>query len=161
MLSFAIVWGVLVAVLVVWLGFTMRDNDKAIEGAESEMTSEAPVIFTPELLGTVTSDISYCSIEGADLLMDVHWPTEGDGPFPVALYVHGGAWSSGDKAKGVDKYVDAFTQRGIVIASVNYRLADEYHFPAMIQDVKCAVRHIRTFASAYNIDPDRFGAVGG
>ena len=41
---------------------------------------------------------------------------------------------------------------GYAAASVNYRLSDEAHFPAQIQDVKTAVR--------YSYDPDKIAAFG-
>ena len=53
------------------------------------------------------------------------------------------------------------TQRGYLVASLNYRLAPKYKFPAQIEDVKCAIRHLRANAAEYNLDPDRIGAMGG
>jgi acetyl esterase/lipase len=47
------------------------------------------------------------------------------------------------------------------MAAINYRLAPKYTFPAPIEDVKCAVRHLRAHAAQYNIDPERIGALGG
>ena len=34
-------------------------------------------------------------------------------------------------------------------------------FPAQIEDVKCAIRHLRANATQYNLDPDHIGAMGG
>jgi acetyl esterase/lipase len=77
----------------------------------------------------------------------------------VFLYVHGGGWDKGDKAEGAGwNYLNA---EGYLVVSVNYRLAAwNIKFPAMIQDVKCAVRSLRAHASEYNLDPDRIGALG-
>jgi acetyl esterase/lipase len=44
---------------------------------------------------------------------------------------------------------------------VDYRLAPDHKFPAMIEDVKCAVRYLRAHADEYNLDPERIGAIGG
>ncbi len=75
------------------------------------------------------------------------------------MYVHGGGWDKGDKAEGAGwKYLNA---QGYLVVSVNYRLAAyNIKFPAMIQDVKCAVRYLRAHAGEYNLDPQRIGAVG-
>ncbi len=51
--------------------------------------------------------------------------------------------------------------QGYLVVSVNYRLAAyNIKFPAMIQDVKCAVRYLRAHAGEYNLDPQRIGALG-
>jgi acetyl esterase/lipase len=77
----------------------------------------------------------------------------------VFLYVHGGGWDKGDKAEGAGwKYLN---KKGFLVVSVNYRLAAyNVKFPAMIQDVKCAVRSLRAHAAEYNLDPKRIGALG-
>jgi acetyl esterase/lipase len=48
-----------------------------------------------------------------------------------------------------------------VVASVNYRLAPQYLWPAQIEDVKCAIRYLRASAATYGIDTTRIGAWGG
>ncbi len=52
------------------------------------------------------------------------------------------------------------TEAGFLVASINYRLYPAYRFPAMIEDVKCAVRYLRAHAGQYNLDPQRIGLVG-
>ena len=41
-------------------------------------------------------DIPYASLSPSQNL-DIYLPDEGDGPFPVIVYLHGGAFSIGDK----------------------------------------------------------------
>ena len=113
--------------------------------------------------GTVERDVTYCSVDGIDLKMDVYYPSATDGrPAPVAVYVHGGGWVSGSKGGGAGRLdVGELVSRGYVVASVDYRLAPTYQFPAQIEDVKCAIRSLRAQAAEYGIDPDRIGAWGG
>jgi len=108
--------------------------------------------------GQVLADVPYCSPQGQPQKMDVYFPSSG-GPWPVFLYVHGGGWNKGDKAEGAGwKYVNA---QGFLVVSINYRLAAyNVKFPDMIQDVKCAVRHLRAHAGEYNLDPQRIAALG-
>jgi acetyl esterase/lipase len=108
--------------------------------------------------GQVLTNVTYCSMDGQPQKMDVYFPNSG-GPWPVFLYVHGGGWDKGDKAEGAGwNYLN---QYGYLVVSVNYRLAAyNVKFPAMIQDVKCAVRHLRAHAGEYNLDPDHIGALG-
>ena len=52
-------------------------------------------------------------------------------------------------------------KRGYAVVAVNYRLSWEAKFPALVQDVKAAVRWIRANASRYELDPQRIAAWGG
>ncbi|HJQ14375.1 MAG TPA: alpha/beta hydrolase [Anaerolineales bacterium] len=104
------------------------------------------------------TDITYCTPDNAPQAMDIYIP-EADGPWPVLVYVHGGAWMHGDKAEA-GMFARLMTTQGYLVASVNYRLYPDAQFPAMIQDVKCAVRSLRAHAAEYNLDPNRIGAVG-
>jgi acetyl esterase/lipase len=79
---------------------------------------------------------------------------------PVILFVHGGWWKAGD-ARHLTGFADfpatlaALAARGYVVASLNYRLSGEAHFPAAIQDVKSAIRWLRAQAADYAIDTTR------
>jgi acetyl esterase/lipase len=104
-------------------------------------------------------DLVYASISPAQKL-DLYLP-QGSGPFPLVLIVHGGAFMFGDKADQPSKTgTDALLDHGYAVANVNYRLSGEARAPAQIQDVKTAVRWLRTHACKYNLDPDKFGAWG-
>ena len=108
------------------------------------------------------SDVTYCTMDGVALKMDLYYPSSDQSPLPVTMYVHGGGWSNGDKAEGSGaQEIPALQNAGFLVVSVNYRLAPEYPFPAMIQDIKCAVRYLRAQASQYNLDPNRIGVWGG
>lgn len=111
---------------------------------------------------TVLRDVEYCRAGDVPLLMDVYTPGHSGGqPAPAAVYIHGGAWTQGDKSGGAGfAEVQELVARGYVVASVNYRLAPAYPFPAQIEDVKCAVRHLRANAAAYGLDPNRIGVWG-
>ncbi len=107
-------------------------------------------------------DQVYCQIDGVDLIFDLHYPEQGEGPYPLVIYVHGGSWQEGDRRGGAGVvFTDALLDAGYAFAAVNYRLAPEYTFPAMIEDVKCAVRFFRANADLLNLDPERFAALGG
>lgn len=113
-------------------------------------------------LGTVERDVRYCTAGAVDLNMDVYYPNAANGALPVAIYVHGGGWSSGDKAKGAgSRDIPELKSRGYLVVAVNYRLAPQFKFPTMIEDVKCAVRSLRANAALYGLDPQRIGAWGG
>ncbi len=107
-------------------------------------------------------DVIYGKAGDVGLKMDLYFPKKTDGKLPVTVYVHGGGWQSGDKASGVGVMaIGELVQRGYLVASVNYRLAPAYKFPAQIEDVKCAIRFLRAHASDYHLDSQRIGVWGG
>jgi len=131
----------------------------------STAPSEEPAAaFDPSLLGSQESDITYCSIGGVELKLDLYFPESMDGLWPVAVYVHGGAWQGGDKSSGAGyRDVPDLVENGYLVATINYRLAPEYRFPAMIEDVKCAIRYLRALVALLGVtDPgDGFEGQGG
>jgi acetyl esterase/lipase len=108
---------------------------------------------------SVQRDVVYCTMEDVPLAMDVY-TSAGVSDAPAIIHVHGGAWTRGQKSTTSRMEIYALARAGFVVFSINYRLAPEYKFPAMIEDVKCAVRSIRAHADDYHVDADRIGALG-
>lgn len=107
-------------------------------------------------------NVTYCTVSGVDLKMDIYFPKGTTGVTPLVVYIHGGGWSSGDKSGGAGAVdAPALLDAGFTVASLDYRLAPQYKMPAMIEDVKCAIRSFRAHAGQYNIDPNRIGVWGG
>ncbi|XUX00886.1 MAG: alpha/beta hydrolase [Dehalogenimonas sp.] len=123
-------------------------------------TDSALTTVNPEKLGTVDMDVVFGTGGIIALRMDVYYPKAATGPVPAIIYVHGGGWVGGDKNEIPPGYTGELTSRGYLVASINYRLAPTYKFPAPIEDVKCAVRFLRAKATDYGIDPARIGAMG-
>ncbi len=117
---------------------------------------------TPEPPDSILFDknVVYTQVEDTLLLLDLARPRTGAGPFPAIVCIHGGGWRAGDKTE-FHGALFSLAQQGYVAATVNYRLAPGDHFPAQIQDVKSAVRHLRSRAQELHIDPDRIGVFGG
>jgi len=68
-----------------------------------------------------------------DIPVRIYTP-EGDGPFPICVYFHGGGWVVGSlDSQDVDCRVIANAARSVVV-SVNYRHAPEHKFPAAVED---------------------------
>ncbi len=109
--------------------------------------------------------VTFCEpVEGVELLMDIYYPVghSAEDEAPAIVYVHGGGWTTGTRTAGEGiRYFRGLLESGFVIFAVDYRLSPEYQFPAHIQDVQCAVRHIRANAGSYGIDSTRIGAIGG
>jgi acetyl esterase/lipase len=105
-----------------------------------------------------TTDITYANVNSIELKLDVMMP-EGAGPFPAVMVIHGGAWRAGNK-RDCRFIMPDFVKRGYVAISPQYRFCPKEPFPAQVQDVKAAVRFVKSHAKDYNIDPDRMGAIG-
>jgi len=85
---------------------------------------------------------------------------DGQGPFPLIVFIHGGGWQDGDKILNAKHLASLQVSRGFALASINYRLSGEALFPAQIEDCKSAVRWLRAHADAYGINPDKIVAWG-
>ena len=104
-------------------------------------------------------DIDYSQADGETLRLDASIP-EGNGPFPIAILIHGGGWGGGDKAADFGALSKPLTDAGIAWFSINYRLAPRYPWPACFDDVRSAIRWVKKNAATYNSDPKRVALVG-
>ncbi len=116
--------------------------------------------FPAAKLGTVEKDVLFCTMAGVPLRLDLYYPDTA-GPWPGAVFVHGGGWVGGSKQdpSGASE-IAALRDAGFLVASVNYRLAPAHPFPAMIEDVACAIRFLRAHAGELHLDRQRIGAWG-
>lgn len=92
---------------------------------------------------------------------DIYWPSEGNGPFPVIISIHGGAFMGGDKRDIQLMPILACLKREYAVVAINYRMSGESKFPALVHDVKAAIRLVRGHADRFLFDPDRIATWGG
>jgi acetyl esterase/lipase len=105
-------------------------------------------------------DIPYALLSPAQKL-DIYWPDAGNGPFPVILAIHGGAFRFGDKGDDQLNPMLQGLKRGYAVVSINYRMSGEAQFPALVHDAKAAVRWVRAHAADLMLEPQRIAAWGG
>lgn len=106
----------------------------------------------------ILHDVEYARVGDISLKLDLYIPLHKQGErLPLVVWVHGGAWASGDKA---DLCAPRELSDHYIVASINYRLSQEAAFPAQIYDCKAAIRWLRANADQYDIDPNRIGAWG-
>jgi acetyl esterase/lipase len=108
----------------------------------------------------VLKDVSYGPY-GERNLMDFYLPpaTDVPEPHPLVICIHGGGWAGGGKS-GYTALGQALAQKGFVAVSITYRFAPAWHSPTQMDDVQRAVRWLRKHAKQYELDPQRFGAIG-
>jgi acetyl esterase/lipase len=100
-------------------------------------------------------DLTYAKAGDSELKLDLYVPDNVDSP-PLAVWIHGGAWRFGSKANPPTNFVDA----GFALASVEFRQSTEASFPAMVHDIKAAIRYLRANAEEYGYSADRIAISG-
>ncbi|MDA0590183.1 MAG: alpha/beta hydrolase, partial [Planctomycetota bacterium] len=103
--------------------------------------------------------IEYTNPDEQHLKLNLARPKQLDSLAPAVLCIHGGGFRAGKRERW-DKLCRELAERGYVAATVTYRLAPKYKFPAAVYDVKAGVRWLRANAEKYKIDPNRIGVVG-
>src|SRR6266850_4642686 len=104
-------------------------------------------------------NIEYANPDNQHLQLDLARPKSSSSPLPAVLCIHGGGFRAGSR-EGYDKLCVTLAQHGFLAATISYRLAPKYQFPAAVHDTKAAVRWLRLNAAKYNIDPKRIGVTG-
>ncbi|WP_374427279.1 alpha/beta fold hydrolase [Tabrizicola sp.] len=105
--------------------------------------------------GSAASDIAYG--EDPRQVMDVTLPA-GEGPFPVLMLIHGGAFKVGDKTE-MPIWLD-LVDAGIAVVRINYRFSTTAKWPAQGEDCLAAVVHLQREGMALGLDPSRLVLMG-
>jgi acetyl esterase/lipase len=101
------------------------------------------------------------------LLLDLYLPAAQETLRPAVVHFHGGGWRVGERSSlgpvcdgfGLTPF-DVLTEAGFVVASADYRLSSEAHFPAQLHDAQAAVEWLRTHAAEYGVNPAKIYAWG-
>ena len=132
-------------------------------------------LLLPEEVAKMFSRLSELRLDTADIrrkflncpygedpkqVLDIYLPNEGDGPFPVVFFAHGGGWSGGSKH---DTQVVPFMSgvlRGYAVISLGYRLTPHIRYPENLFDIKAALRWVAENADTYLLDATRTALCG-
>jgi alpha-L-fucosidase 2 len=108
----------------------------------------------------VFNDVEYARAYGVSLRFDGTVPA-GEGPFPAAIIVHGGAWVSGDRKANVQPLFKPLTAAGFAWFSISYTLVkDVSQLGAGVTDVQQAIAYVKSHAAQYNVDPNKIALIG-
>lgn len=140
-------------------------NIPTVKNAVEEMAADSALIRSKNLLIPSLPEpvgrIEHVLIpsENGEILARVFRP-EGDGPFPVIVYFHGGGWVIGN----LDVYEPSCRRlcnaADSIVVSVAYRQAPEHKFPAAVDDAYNALQWALENASSLNGDPLRVAVAG-
>jgi acetyl esterase len=138
-----------------WNDFYLRPRQGSVE-QQRKWLAEYFVEFNanPPAVGAYHEAVALKSGLTADIAMPA-----GDGPHPVVIYIHGGAWTLGSPATH-RKLVKQFAQAGYLTIAPDYRLAPENPFPAGFDDCVFTAQWAAENAKRYGGDGTRL-AMGG
>ncbi len=137
----------------------IREDGNARAGARLVVLLIACAWLTPSSAHAQAArsykDVVYATVDGKDLGLDLYLPAGVARP-ALLVWVHGGAWRSGTKAKPPMTFV----QNGIAMASLDFRQSTDARFPAAVHDIKAAIRFLRAKATEYGYRTDRIAIAG-
>jgi acetyl esterase len=126
----------------------------AEEGLKSiSSPSERPVMAS-------VKDYSVPGLDGNDIRLRVYDPGVNNKPAPAIVYIFGGGWTIGNVNAFDDSIRRIANSSGMMVASMDYRLAPEHPFPAGLNDVVATVRWIGEHGEELGIDSSKI-ALGG
>ncbi|WP_431907120.1 alpha/beta hydrolase [Amycolatopsis thermoflava] len=82
-------------------------------------------------------------------------------PAPGIYWIHGGGMVVGTNRVGLDEPLAWALELGLVVVSVEYRLAPEHPHPVPVEDCYAGLRWTREHAAELGIDPSRLVVAGG
>lgn len=109
---------------------------------------------------SVIADVAYGSHPAHRY--DVYLPATPPQAAPVIFMVHGGGWRHGDKemSRTVTNKTAAFTKRGWIVISTNYRMIPDADPLEQASDIGRAVAHAQQHAKDWGGDKSRFVLMG-
>jgi acetyl esterase/lipase len=110
------------------------------------------------------NDVEYVRVDGYSLHLQILIPFSRNHPigsltYPTAVYVKGSHWAKQNTHDLVPQ-VSKLSERGFVVAVVEYRGYDRAVFPSCIMDAQNAVRFLRKHAREYCVDPEKMIMMG-
>src|SRR5687767_7923403 len=99
------------------------------------------------------SNIPYVDSAHERQVLDIYAPDDAKN-LPVVFWIHGGGWQTGDKTS-VQEKPRAFTQRGFLFVSTNYRLLPDVEMGVLIRDVAKSLAWVHKNIAGHGGDPSR------
>jgi acetyl esterase/lipase len=104
------------------------------------------------------SEVEFRRTPARTLMARIYQP-QGTGPFPTLLDLHGGAWNNKDRFAN-EPMARAAAASGMLVVSIDMRLAGEAPYPAAVQDAHYGVRWLKAKAAQWGGDAVGLGVLG-
>jgi acetyl esterase len=135
-------------------------HEGGVARARRAFDHSGSILGADPLGDVITSDRTIPGAEGPRSVR-VYIPASApSGPGPGLVWFHGGGFVIGSITSHDSMCRSLASESGVVVASVDYRLAPEHRFPAGLDDAIAATRWVLENGSSIGIDPHRV-AVGG
>src|SRR5690606_40113051 len=131
---------------------------RAVSGSSRDARTADLTRHLPETLPHERLAVPYGDA-GPDTSFDIFWPQTGADALPTVVWIHGGAWISGDKVD-VAPYLRILAAEGYTTVGLNYTVAPEAAYPTAIRQLNDALAHLVANAGEYRIDTDRIVLAG-
>lgn len=121
---------------------------------------ELSVLFVGRRLDEVrVTTHQYGKPDRKSLHLDLYRRADASEPQPLVIMIHGGSWNGGKKTQlsAINRHLAA---KGYTVASINYRHAPKWRFPAPVDDVFAAIDFLRANAAQFGIDATRVVLIG-
>jgi acetyl esterase/lipase len=103
-------------------------------------------------------DVEYLRHGDKPLLARIFRP-RGNGPFPLIVDLHGGAWCVSNRES--DTIInEALAKSGVVVAALDFRMPPDASYPGSMADINYAIRWLKTRATSLGSRPDLVGVLG-
>ena len=123
----------------------------------------AQFVPMPEYAGVRVEDRAILAADraaGREIAVRVYRPAAGEVPLPVVVFFHGGGWVV-CTLETHDPYCRALaTEAGVMVVSVDYRLAPEHKFPAGLEDCVAATEWVLAHAGELGATGSRVFVAG-
>jgi arylformamidase len=116
---------------------------------------------TQPVLEPTKKNVPYAESPHERQVLDIYVPQQPAGAkgAPVVFWIHGGGWQVGDKTQVALK-PEAFTRRGFVFVSTNYRLLPHVDMGTLIRDVAKSLGWVHKHIAEHGGDPEQILVMG-
>ncbi|MGI9624423.1 MAG: alpha/beta hydrolase [Acidimicrobiales bacterium] len=139
-------------------GFLEFSDIGATRALLGQMAEQAPAVPLPDSI--IVEDHPVTGFDGHELFVRVYRPQLVRESSPAVLWMHAGGMVLGDVAMSDNWCAEIADQLGVVVGSVEYRLAPEFPFPVPMEDCYSALVWMADHADELNIDLARLAVAG-
>lgn len=108
----------------------------------------------------ITPDVVYGHKHGLAMTYDVFRPTEKPNGAGVLFMVSGGWYSTWAPPESMKPFFQDLLDRGFTVFAVRHGSSPKFGIEEAVEDVRRSVRHIRSQAATYQVDPEKLGVFG-
>src|ERR1700730_16062573 len=117
------------------------------------MTSQASAGYEIDV-----QDVEYLRHGDRPLLARLYSP-RGDGPFPMIVDLHGGAWCRGDRTNDAVMN-EPLARSGVVVAALDFRMPPDASYPGSLVDISYGIRWLKSRATTLRSRRHLVGTMG-